>query len=263
MKLQIVSDLHIGFFKNPIKNWRTLIEPSADYLALLGDIHELRDIIILRKFLLAVCPNFKKVFYIMGNHEYYVGRDKQIDMKTLFDKFKEWCECYISNLIILENESYEIDNIKILGTTLWSHIPSKYEKEITNSINDYKFIKMSNRPITVDFINKLHEKAVLFLYDEIKKCEEEKKDVIILTHHAPLKNGTSSPLYEKSVSNYAYATELTGLFKENVKLACFGHTHHNCDFKFRNTRVVSNPRGYNSDDECFKKYKNNFVIEIN
>jgi len=51
------------------------------------------------------------------------------------------------------------------------------------------------------------------------------------------------------------------VFKENVKVWGFGHTHYKCNFKYKNTQVVSNPMGYIQHEDT-TKYENNFIIEI-
>lgn len=84
-RLQIASDLHLDI--NSTKtNYDEIIKPSAPYLALAGDIAELKNSHILMPFLKNVCTKFKKVFYIMGNHEFYYSKkfNKETSKKTFW-----------------------------------------------------------------------------------------------------------------------------------------------------------------------------------
>ena len=47
---------------------------------------------------------------------------------------------------------------------------------------------------------------------------------------------------------YAYASDLTKLFKPYVRLWAFGHTHCPADIQLRGLRLVSNPKGYVSQE---------------
>jgi len=71
-RIQVVSDLHLDV--NPRRNVKYNINPSAPYLALAGDIAELKNCHILFPFLMEMCNKFEKVFYVMGNHEYYTNK---------------------------------------------------------------------------------------------------------------------------------------------------------------------------------------------
>lgn len=55
-------------------------------------------------FTFIVSKNWKKVFYVLGNHEYYYLNINEIVSKyyNLFNSF--------GNIILLENESYEIND---------------------------------------------------------------------------------------------------------------------------------------------------------
>ena len=276
-KIQIVSDLHLQFYKNPIKNCFEIIKPSAPYLALLGDVVEMYNYKLCFAFLEKVCPKFEKVIYILGNHEYYNSK-KRLDMNAVLQKLRDFSKQKIPNLTILENESIVLEGVTILGTTLWSHIPLSDYDSVSKNINDYNsiYVKLNSSfssseneenedddnkttLLTPDYTNHLHKKAVLWLYDEITK--DENKPIVVFTHHAPLKQGTSSNLHVSNGTDSSYSTELSGLFKKNVKLWAFGHTHHKCNFTFRDTQVVSNPMGY-SNREDTTKYENDFVVYL-
>ncbi|PWY65826.1 hypothetical protein BO83DRAFT_410747 [Aspergillus eucalypticola CBS 122712] len=61
------------------------------------------------------------------------------------------------------------------------------------------------------------------------------RSLLVVTHHAPLLQGTSSPKHAQSPWSVAFAT--------GVKVWVFGHTHYTTDFIEKGVRVVSNQRG--------------------
>lgn len=67
----------------------------------------------------------------------------------------------------------------------------------------------------------------------------------MVTHHAPLVCGTSSPDQAKNPWSPAFATDILsqGDWK-NVEAWIFGHTHYYREFKKGGVKVVSNQRGY-------------------
>ena len=127
-KFQIVSDLHIEYKSNEVPDPLKLITPSTDILILAGDIGSLYKYDQLKTFLIKLCPHFKLVLYVPGNHEYYTikGYPSQ-KMHTLFQNFIS-IEQSIDNLYILNRSSVKIDDIIIVGCTLWSepqyHVPN-------------------------------------------------------------------------------------------------------------------------------------------
>lgn len=91
---------------------------------------------------------FKKVFVILGNHEFYAKEySATIEMTRAICKEHE-------NLIFLDCNSYLIPNtkIRILGCTLWSHVPEDAEQEVERSLSDYAVMRI---------VNPQNEKALL------------------------------------------------------------------------------------------------------
>ncbi len=75
MKIQIASDIHLEFYKNKPRDrhfFQTLVDPStaADVLVLAGDIGYPEDHIT-REFIKWACESWPKVYWVLGNHEYY------------------------------------------------------------------------------------------------------------------------------------------------------------------------------------------------
>ena len=121
MKINLVSDLHLEF------GYQSL--PGGDVLILAGDVAEARSIqkhhhstkIVsdvpdehyrCSEFFYHECAKYKKVFYVMGNHEHYHNKF----WKT-YDDIKSMMP---SNVTLLENQHEVYEGICFVGATLWT-----------------------------------------------------------------------------------------------------------------------------------------------
>ena len=235
---QLFSDLHQEFITNYYK-----IPPKSDYLILAGDIHNICKSNF-KLFFDYVSQNWKEVFYVPGNHEYY---DRYQTISYLNKQYKLFFKDY-TNIHLLDNNSYILNlneiNIKIIGSTLWSSITD------TQSINDFKFINEKlDTFISKDLFNKLHYESVKYIKDEIDNNNNEK--IIVITHFPPIQKNTSSPKYvneKQHIKDYFSSNILLDFKNQSDKILCWihGHTHHSNDFiePETNIRVISNQLGY-------------------
>jgi hypothetical protein len=85
---------------------------------------------------------------------------------------KKLCEKY-PNVILMDKTSVLIDGVRILGTTLWSHVPDDKRKIVEYSINDYHLINIwkGNPPklqkITCDDTNFWHREELQWLQQQV------------------------------------------------------------------------------------------------
>ena len=103
MKIQVYSDLHLEFYDTFPK-----LIPTAKYLILAGDIGIINETFF-SEFIQYVSKNWIKVFYILGNHEYY----KHKDCNKVFQQYKDFFKKY-ENVILLQQDTYDI--IHLLST---------------------------------------------------------------------------------------------------------------------------------------------------
>jgi predicted phosphodiesterase len=262
MKLQIVSDTHLEF----ISPMTVDLPVAAEYIALLGDIGYPKQENY-EKFLSELSPKYKSVFVIAGNHEFY---NSSTAFEAMVEIIEEKCSKF-PNVYFLNNKSMLVEGTRIIGTTLWSHIPNEKRSEVVNSIGDYQHIRRYNYtssgevrkyPISIDFTNMLHSEAVYFIKHELSNAKNSNEKVVLLTHHAPMFNGTSDPKYEGEARaiNYAFASKLEDLIAPPITNWCFGHTHYPTDFMFNGVRVSSNPRGYPCKEVL--DFKPDFTIDF-
>lgn len=244
MKFQIASDIHLevletdnGFNPDDEETFRFIIEPEAPILVLAGDIlsHHAKCTI---PFLKWCSKHFEHTLWVMGNHEYYSKIN--MDMNSILEYYRKICP---PNVHILDNETFSLDNILFVGTTLWSNIPEEDEQEIQYRINDYRMIYSDQgRKITPYEVRKKFFANLAFIEQTLGQNPD--KEIVIVTHHAPLNMGTSYAKYEGESTNGAYATHIDLKNDSSVRYWVYGHTHHNSYIKKGNYTVLSNQLGY-------------------
>lgn len=261
MTVQIASDIHLENFRGPI-DFFSIITPTADVLALVGDIGT-TYCSFLPVFLHWCSQHFKFVLFVPGNHEYYSRIGESM---SVIDAKYERMVAPFDNVIYMNNKRITIGDVMFIGSTLWSYIPQEAETEVTELVVDYKYIYYKSDLITPKDINHLHRKNIAFIIESLAHSETVKTRAVVLTHHPPARDGTSSPLYatkEYENTNYAFASDIRDTFlplKPIVWIA--GHTHHNFDFRPHENgyNLVSNQRGYPLSPS--PDYKTNCVINL-
>ena len=151
-----------------------------------------------------------------------------------------------SNVYYLNNDEHIIDDVVILGSTLWSDVTGE-EVYIKQMMNDYSKIYINNPHktfITPKDTLQLYKKNVLWL--EHKITQHKDKKIVILTHHLPTYQLV--PLkYKNNRVNCAFASNLEYMM-ENVNVWLCGHTHTFGEVKINKCLCVVNPVGYPNEN---------------
>ncbi|RAL01775.1 calcineurin-like phosphoesterase [Aspergillus ibericus CBS 121593] len=242
---QILSDLHLEI-NHQYASYD--IPVCAEYLILAGDIGRLTDYEAYRDFLQKQTDRFKLVFLVLGNHEFYNGT-----FATGLDKARQLEQEPALNgrLIVLHQRRFDIPGcgLTIQGCTLWSNVPSELTDLVRSKVKDFQKIE----DWSVEEHNTRHEADLAWLVNEIDsinleneevKKQSEKRSTLVVTHHAPLLQGTSSPQHAQNPWSVAFGTDVLPQIPNGVKVWVFGHTHYSTDFREKGVRVVSNQRGY-------------------
>jgi len=149
--------------------------------------------------------------------------------------------------------SGEEEVVCILGATLNTHVPEEAAAEVAARVQDFRMIK----GWSVDAHNRAFREDVEWLKTAVAGLRRGRKAVIV-THHAPVVEGTSKSVFEGSSVASAFATDVVGEVLaaggEGVGTWVFGHTHFSVDFwvkwKRGRVRLVANQRGYFGEDEA-------------
>ncbi|KIW63867.1 hypothetical protein PV04_08839 [Phialophora macrospora] len=243
LRFQIMSDLHLEV-GNQYKSFQVPVE--APFLILGGDIGRLRDYENYLSFLATQCAQFDTVCLVLGNHEFY-GISRSEGLALAYRLEKE--ERTLGKLKLLHRRRVDVSpSVCILGCTLQSHIRPQNQDEIERRVNDFRQIE----DWSVDRHNEEHERDVDWLRTEINlinpgsECAGNTKSILVVTHHAPVRKGSSHPMHEKSPLNDAFSTDLIGDFGRmtGVQWWVFGHTHYTTQWREQGINLISNQRGY-------------------
>lgn len=165
----------------------------------------------------------------------------------------------------LHNRSYLLPNrVRILGTTLWTHIPSESASRIGQSLADYRLISIATekkvgdntvktqRLITVDDTNEWHAQQHGWLLEEIQKARDNHEHAVIITHHAPSRRVPGVINIARAAVEDAFMNNHEADCVDPVRLWVYGHTHRSADLTVNSTRIVSNQYGYTGDHHGFR-----------
>lgn len=253
MKIQYCSDLHLEFAQNALFLHKNPIKPIGDILVLAGDITYWGNKHFKHWFFDYVSEHFKQVYYIPGNHEFYTGKDIRILDKPVYEEIR-------SNVILVNNQVIHIDDVDLLFTTLWSHIPIAKSLFVEHGVNDFHQIKYNGNRFKSDQFNKFHDQSVEFL--KHKLSESTAKHRIVVTHHIPT-HVCNPEIYRDSIINSAFVVELYSLINEyNIDYWVYGHHHVNMpETEINGTKLVTNQLGYVHMGENHS-YRNGSWFEI-
>jgi hypothetical protein len=237
-------------------SFNAAIVPAAPVLALLGDICTLTnaaDLALYDELLRWCAARWELVIVLTGNHEYYnrVGGTVPVTMDQADAELARLCAAVGPNVVVLQGTgtSIDINGIRVLGATLWSELPTA---EVTAAVvaymQDYRTIYVRGsggiEQLTGAMSTLLHRQTVAWLTHEIEQVKAPGK-IVVLTHHAPSFERTSDPFFDGTPTTHGFASDLTHLFRPQIRLWGFGHTHFNTDQVHpAGTRVVANQKGH-------------------
>lgn len=256
MKIQVLSDLHLEFYRN-----NELFVPrylGEDVLVLAGDIQVGLDNPLIQGWFSDLLEE-RDVVYVFGNHEYYnqdyhklnsVEREKfEQNVKELADQ-----KGYKHNLYILVGDKIEIDNTVFIGSTLWTDFDNNNEEIMQKApmvMNDFRIIRNFNPR----FCALVHDNERKFIENTLDETPESKNKVVV-THHLPSFESVSPRFRTGNATslNAFFYTELSHIVEKSDLWIC-GHTHDSHWYYINDSLVVCNPFGYLGREEnpCFSK----------
>ncbi len=284
MKIKLVSDLHLEFSDCFVNN-----DNNCDVLILGGDImiaEDLHDhpnfdfnpyshgafadlgrkqqrVARFRDFLKRCAFQFPNVIYVAGNHEFYHGKWVK-GIQYLRDECAKF-----PNVHFLERDSIKIDDVTFVGGTLWTNM-NKGDPltlhAVRDMMNDFRIIKNDDKGYTnlkpADTVIR-HRETLDYIRSVIAERHDEK--FVVVGHHSPSFQSVHESYRNEHLMNGAYHSDLSEFILDHpqIKLWTHGHTHHPFDYVIGETRIVCNPRGYESDGYNEDTGWNpNIVIEV-
>ena len=239
---------------------------------------------------------FESIIILAGNHEYY-SNVKDARSVGAINRYLRDIHIRFPKVKLLENKAISINGVRIVGATLWSHVPSHQSVEfalencqdpsetVEAQMDDYNLIYVSEqdssatadsfdgggelegggriRRARIADTNRWNALSRSFIEDEARAAKEARENLLVLTHHTPSFHGTSAPHYgtDPSGLSSAFSNNFDPLLQTGaVHTWCFGHTHYNSDQLRNGTRLATNQRGY--DQRVDESYRPDFVVEV-
>jgi 3',5'-cyclic AMP phosphodiesterase CpdA len=189
------------------------VQAHAPYMVLLGDIGTIdeRGLADYERFLARVAPLYERVFVVLGNHEYY----RVSSCEDAPGSLRSLAASVAGNVTVLERETHDLPNgYRLLGCTLWSHVPPESAVMINFMVNDYKAISTregvprgTTRRVKPADTNRLHAEAVAWLEAELAKAKAQGKRCVVCTHHSPLLSATKAGTKPTDSLNTAFVSD--------------------------------------------------------
>jgi 3',5'-cyclic AMP phosphodiesterase CpdA len=243
-----MSDLHLEFgaLNRPM--------PDGDVLILAGDItltgiydpdsqlygHK-RFIERTEVFLDQCRERFKRIYFLIGNHEAY--NSNLSITSTLIRK-------NLKGVTLLENKAVDLgDDVILVGGTLWTDMNEGRDAwQIGRAMNDFQCIVIKDKHGTRTFRPEdamaKFAKTKRFIAKTAKA--NPGKTIVVATHHAPSIKGLDPQHVRFSRINAGYYTDLHAFIESlpNIKWWLHGHTHLQKRYRISQCQVISNARGY-------------------
>ena len=236
MKIQYASDLHLELSGNSKYVKEIPFEVTGDVLVLAGDTAYLRDKNLPNsKFWEWASENYREVFLVPGNYEYYGFGD-------VLENGDSWSREILPNVHYYQNKVVRVDDTDFILTTLWSRISPADEFVIWRGMNDFHQICYGGNLFLPSNFNDEHEKCLAFIKKSV--AESDAKHIVVVTHHLPTM-AVVAPHHKKSPLNTAFAVDLHDYIADSrIDVWIYGHSHTNIDTEINGTKVVCNQLGY-------------------
>jgi Icc-related predicted phosphoesterase len=267
MLIQYASDLHLEFRHNVRFLEANPIIPRSKILILAGDIALLGKSLPLRQFGI-LSDSFESVFWLPGNHEYYHGdmeNARDVDPSRLPDNFR-----------IVDNESVDIGDLRLVFSTLWGEISPRNEAAVRSGVSDFEAISVGDESFQPGHFNALHEAAKRSIEAGLRDAQNgqspqgapdtparPEKRCVVVTHHVPTLVRYPA-CYAGSPLNEAFVVEMDDFIHKYRPLAwIYGHSHRNVpEFRIGETRMLTNQLGYVQFGEN-AGFRRDAVVDVN
>ncbi len=244
MKIQVISDIHTEFHSDRGKNFWEFMPVTGDVLVIAGDLGTHSYI---TENLCWAAEKFPQVVYVIGNHEYWGAPGYRTVKENI-----EAAQAQHPNIHWLFDTAVEIDGVRFLGNTLWfkgDGLAQMYEHQWS----DFSRIKKG-----VQWIYKANLKTQRFLRDNVRKGD------VVVTHHLPC-DQSIAPRFRAGPNtwqNMFYFCDMSEMILDQQPAICIhGHTHDFNDYVLGETRIVSNPYGYQGYEPVLT-HNRGFCVEL-
>lgn len=241
MKIDYLSDLHADFWVKHNSNKYKWQRQTIDFLNTLFP-KELGEVVVLAGdishynvqsywILEYLSQHYQKVFFVVGNHDYYLINERQSkkykhNSKNRVTELLEMLANLTNIVYLTDYQPYDYKGVTFAGATNWYSLKEPGEKVFYNTIsNDSAAIKGFDIAIE-------HEKEMA-AFKQLKHAD-------ILVTHIPIITLDSHNKYK---STYCYLNELLPKGKHHI----FGHCHEQTEIVKANLHFHINAIGYTNE----------------
>lgn len=242
MKIAYCSDLHFEFNEERIINLIESVDNETNVLILAGDIHTFENLVPALAFISEGLPN-TDIVYVTGNHEFYGYKIKRLE-DNLRLSLKEY-----SRIHYLEKDTFELEGVVFLGTTLWTGFDAypEYEQSLSEEnamrgVSDFHYIYEGLGKFQSHHCKKYYQENVQWLDDTL--ALHANKTCIVVTHFPPLPLLKHQQIPINSLSNYFQANCEEVILKHSPSYWVYGHNHWSNEASFAGTQFLSCQLGY-------------------
>lgn len=262
-RLYLASDFHLHpSFHGDVTLKMKTSKHSNDAIILAGDIlpsqklkismdessESIRRRIAYTNFFDTVSSDYKYVFVVLGNHDYWGSSLEyaQLEYETYFGRLYQ-------NVFTLSSYSpLEVNDTILVGDTLWTDFDNSNISSMSmwrNTMNDYLYINSSTEFGTVSASRILEEhedhKRDIFAAADLY----HDKKVVVVTHHAPSEKSVSKKYKDHYANSYYFSNlESEIIERKNIVAWAHGHMHSRIKYKIgKNCTVYCNAYGYNEE----------------
>lgn len=240
MIVRLYSDLHLD---GRVYTINPQAHDSDAVLIIAGDTSGFNKNI---DFVVSNAERFRYVLFIAGNHEFYGGDYAQVRA------FWVGVDKNIDNFLFMDNRVEIIDDVRFIGTTLWTDIDKGNPLScmiVQRAMNDYTLITHNNRRLLTSDTVGFYNTAMRFLEDELVSPFDG--NTVVITHHSP-SHTLVTHYHRGSLINGGFHSNSDRLFYDyKINYWFYGHTHVSTNVMIENTHVMSNQRGYYGEDYYF------------
>lgn len=252
-RFNFASDLHQDFEGMPDSFF---IEHNAPNLIIAGDAGEAKHYqsTAFQTFFERCSEHWQRVFIIAGNHEHYGS-----PFTFTVDKMREALQKF-ENITVLDNGYVELDNVIVLGGTLWTNFNNEDTTAMAAAqwcMNDYRTIKSDTltKPITPHRTFHEHQRTMEYFKKILEQFPD--KSFVVVSHHAPSLKSVDPDYVDEPLLNYAYASDLEEfiLAHPNIIHWIHGHMHTRKRYNIGDTTIHVHARGYPNQFPDYRTYE--------
>jgi len=246
----LASDFHI---KHSIHEMKEIVsDVNRDIAIFLGDLSKTYDTTRFEEFIRHHLQ-FSDIIFVLGNHEYFSDNFHEAPNKVrrLFDVINKTTP---HNAYVLENDTFIMNDIRFIGTTLWSNL------DLTNTdVSDSMVRRCGKYGVKPEDILEIHNRSSEYIRDTLAQPVDYK--TIVLSHHAPSVKSIASK-FANSPTNSMYASSMDDMIvKYQPEYWLHAHIHESVDYFIDKTHILSNTYGY-SKIEHNTGYNSKFIIKV-